>query len=1698
MGKNKQAQRTKNNARPSNSSRSAELLGTAMPNFVGFSAVKDGGYVPVLPGLALCNLNEVEMNNVDYGFQVVLKKMNKKDATTKYKALQVFASLCENAELSAVEGMLPFWPRLYCVLSIDIDHRVREAVQLAHAAVVKRVGRGIAMYLKQLAGAWFTSQYDTYPSAASAATNSFNSTFPPWKLVGAIVHCQWEILMYINDNVTVRTAQTLSTQKSLTGEEMETKYQRVLVSSLQAYSSYFRKVPLREVETTSSIHEKILSSSKFWKLAKHDGLPIKTAFFNALTSIMENAERLLRGEKKRIMTTIMNSLDESEPGILSAVWESMLVAITKFDDWYSVVSVDKLVLPKLWRVLRSGGQSCAGIVYPNLLPFVSQFPKLSADTDQLYVNFFDNMRQGFSVKSVQVSRSEMQAVVTSFIECLRYSVLVNAENVALCVRLFRGQLVPVIDACMRENAPMRQLLFTEVTHLLRYWSKNRANEACKSYAPLIRQFWLELRFLFDKLTDAPWTETAASQPLEIELLLTLKHAPDRGRKKLKVKFSGPDDTSVTRQPEAKRPAETDPLFNAELCEFVNALCAIYFNKINDRQSTSYIGPLNEIMRHFASKELFVALSASFKFTKDFFEFYDRRLRPLLLANPDAMAPIVELIFRFITYVSDTEKEKVLRSLVELNDIAITRSVMRSSLSRSNREDRVIKEWYTRADVTELLVDVAREIASPERDDPAMNQSLILLAFETSAGGEALINEEAANEIVSILCDSLSGTDDACPMRFIEFITSLMTLIWSHKRTISSAVQILETLFELCTRGHDDGDSASAATVRDSWKEGLVKSSRDLPPSDFDDLVKRCALIIWSKIHSAHVRDILVDLATDVLEVIVHENEHAPSRQVGETILLFLTASDIKLWAAEATTVAIYGEIATGSLHVSSLQGKTRIFQRWASVDVTGDDISDGMATCLEWAVFTADLLNNLWRKRSSRRRPVADEASSREKLDLPEITEILVDIVQVATVAEMYSRHYKSTERYNDVSKLLDSLRSGFVGLQEHFATSIRRDVPAYVRTNHASYGYMLPYVIRTYYAEFKPGENPVEYYESCRDEGERDEEACVQGLQVLSDFCTPADLPSTTGNVVCALIATRIAMRLEEDDGSACTAAMGKIVSQHKEDPASLLLDQDVSDVSWDRLLLPLEVIRTLSTLVQRAPARLTAEHWDFTLISLTMWQQSVDKSKRNYTDVRVTALIAAASQLYCELQTLMNKHEQEPIPELPPALLDEWKNVFAWDVHSSIARTWRFCADRRNEDTPVIKSTIVLDYLGRAVSLLDKNVLFKRHDGEATQTIDFDETLELSLKLLRSPVPSIQLGAYHMLKHMVSELVQQDKVLVESENFEPSGLNIRRLEEVLLSTQNIVNAMLIEFKLCDTVSCTIQPFTDSYTYTLGYLLAWAVVLDICANAHGDLRYQYAEILKNDLFPSLLNNIFKLMPVEVLQDNKNKAVKLLEIFTTAPSFNFGENWTEWRLDHIVCWLYTNCLRHLPVLVRQWWSTADSRVSATIDKITIHYVSPVLCQEELLNNRLVNMENMQVKVHPTAREVIALYQMDDTKLELSIVLPANHPLGTVTVEPGQHAGGTANWRNCHMQLSIFLTHQNGSVWDGLIMWKRNLDKKFAGVEECYICFSIFHISTYQIPKLSCHACRKKFHTPCLYKWFNTSQKSTCPICRSVF
>lgn len=93
---------------PSNSGRSAELLGTSVPSFVGFaSTLSDGGFLSVLPGFQTSSeISPEEIDsNVDYNYQLVFRKMTKKDPTTKVKALQEFTELIGQSDVEAVRGI---------------------------------------------------------------------------------------------------------------------------------------------------------------------------------------------------------------------------------------------------------------------------------------------------------------------------------------------------------------------------------------------------------------------------------------------------------------------------------------------------------------------------------------------------------------------------------------------------------------------------------------------------------------------------------------------------------------------------------------------------------------------------------------------------------------------------------------------------------------------------------------------------------------------------------------------------------------------------------------------------------------------------------------------------------------------------------------------------------------------------------------------------------------------------------------------------------------------------------------------------------------------------------------------------------------------------------------------------------------------------------------------------------------------------------------------------------------------------------------------------------------------------------------------------------------------------------------------------------------------------------------------------------
>lgn len=67
---------------PSNSGRSAEFLSNNIPQFSGFTGMKESGLI-----FPLSTTEDIELD-IDANFQLVFKKMNKKDNTTKIKVIK--------------------------------------------------------------------------------------------------------------------------------------------------------------------------------------------------------------------------------------------------------------------------------------------------------------------------------------------------------------------------------------------------------------------------------------------------------------------------------------------------------------------------------------------------------------------------------------------------------------------------------------------------------------------------------------------------------------------------------------------------------------------------------------------------------------------------------------------------------------------------------------------------------------------------------------------------------------------------------------------------------------------------------------------------------------------------------------------------------------------------------------------------------------------------------------------------------------------------------------------------------------------------------------------------------------------------------------------------------------------------------------------------------------------------------------------------------------------------------------------------------------------------------------------------------------------------------------------------------------------------------------------------------------------------
>nr|XP_056714125.1 E3 ubiquitin-protein ligase listerin [Euleptes europaea] len=1761
-GKNKQ--RTKGNVRPSSSGRAAELLAKergTVPGFVGFgTSPSDLGYVPAVQGA-----EEID-SLVDADFRMVLRKLSKRDVITKLKAMQEFGTMCKERETETVKGVLPYWSRIYCKISIDHDRRVREATQQAFEQLILKVKKNLAPHLKSLMGHWLIAQCDTYSPAASAAKVAFEKAFPPSKQPEALVYCKDEILNVLQDHFLKETPDTLSDPQTVPEEEREAKFFRILTCSLLALKKLLCVLPSSENCLLEEKLTPLLSQSKFWKYGKHNTPQVRSAFFELISALCQYVPESVRAEASRACPAVLLSIDDSDAIVCPALWEAVLHVLATIEDCWIHVNAKKRVLPKLWIVLREGGRGLATVIYPNLLPFISKVPHdVTEPKLDFSRTFFTSIIQGMLTERATASRSECSAILSAFMECLRFTILQNRgeeeEEIKIQEMLINDQLIPLIDMVIKEPRLQNGPLFYEVADLLSSWetrteSSSGEEETALTFQRMLSNLWDGLSKVCVVHVDV--VEADEKALAAVSCLLQILQNPEskmkpNKRKSVKIRFSEEDEAGNNTENEKDvdlgssnepgtifHPQHLSPLRKEPLEDLVCTLAELSIVYTNDQRSDQHLKFLSALLSGFASSKVFqVLLESRSNIQEAIKPQYENPSLQFLYENVIGWLKedwrketdfLVDILYSVLHCCSSTtQRENILSDLTKMDlRWKILLQIIQKACSSSEKYS-LVSSWLKGSVLGEKLVTLADDLCDTSLKTTVASAesfhsekwALLSLVLSQLIKNESLIGEVYIKRIIDKLQAALSKAKDLSEAgnteTSVSFICDIASNFFSSVKgclLMPSSEDLLFTIFQLCAKSQNTTYLSDFLVnkLKHTWLCGLMSLLHQLDDTHKEStFLQRSAFWVKNQLQSS-VMDIkslqvLISAVSDLLTALLEADE--VSAYILKDYMECLSPSKSE-WEKMRES------LSTEWLKKPLLEGRLSM-----NCQISGIDLWLCIMDKLPSHLCAAALLSRVTLLILEKGVGFENQDLERSKLE--------------SIIAEQLYALQWIEELVNPPCLLLEflhELQAMNISLEKLGALSII-PCPLQILFNRSKesgrlWALTLAKLINTKNispCEIKALFNTTERFFPLT-------EGALHTLQNLSPFLLEEDKEELVIQCTAKLM-TCNKMELFETDGpfgylailNSCLSGGNidcgelmpgilKIIISWRHDYEDIFLFScNLKEASSQLLGFNIEMIRFLSLLLKN-PSSLLDSEWDFVMCSMLAWLETASESQAVFS----VALVQVFACVSCELTTALSVFFQAVTPEmiekLPANLISEWQEFFSEGIHSLLLPLMVKITRKEKNTSETSFQNSVLKSLGEALMFVSKDQLLNHKlpakfvASQKTNLPDKVQTLLNTLSpLLLFRARPVQITVYHMLNKLMSDLPEFDNKDLKSYGDEEEELSLSPPAALMtvLATQEDLLENILE---CIPVGefAVVQPLSEEFCLVLGYLLTWKLILTFFKAASSQLRALYSQYLRRTKsLNKLLYHLFRLMPENPAfpgstAEFPNKDTKTY--FTEEVNLDIKDKSTlSSQIPHLACSVYSMTLKDLPAMVRLWWNSCEKRVFSIVDKFTSKYVSNVLSSQEIssvqTSTQLFN--GMMVKARSATREVIATYSVDDIFIELIIQLPPNYPLGSITVESGKRVGvAVQQWRNWMLQLSTYLTHQNGSIMEGLALWKNNVDKRFEGVEDCMICFSVIHGSNYSLPKKACRTCKKKFHSACLYKWFTSSNKSTCPLCRETF
>ncbi|KAI0097748.1 hypothetical protein GGR51DRAFT_540164 [Nemania sp. FL0031] len=1606
-----------------------------------FGANSFGGFASAASGINLSYLAEPpDFSSVsDANVVVSLKNLQKKDATTKAKALEDLLAYAQahpyEQDGGVEEPVLEAWVQSYPRVSIDNSRRVRELSHALQFELMKSARKRMEKSVPKIVGPWLAGTFDRDRAVSRAATEGLSSFLTtPEKITQFWRRCQQQILNYARD-VIKETAETLSDRRSTNADDADAKYFRVLAGSLALVLTLLQKLSVADVEKCIDSYDQFFENDKVWASAVVSDPNARRLSSQLLSVCIEKRPGRVAADLSRISRVfVAEGLKSNQTGSATDYIEA-LIKLTKTHPtvWTTDYRGKRSPVSRIILFIESGSQGGPPHYWPKLTQLLEAIPTgVLPNEAGGAMGLLKSMRKGITSRDEpRINAIEAWSAYLGLARHFLQTVSSSEARLELCqdaiFPLTKHYLFPSPETSVWSSGSQLQILIRAYT-----------STTTLPFEDLAQATKLEWSQLKDELKDHIRNSLPEASK---EHEKSQKTVADEGARWFSLTGVILGAHEQTREGDRPIPDIPTQLSLELLKEGLKLL------------KTRNWKPYGAAMVMESAIKLTPSL---FKPTSSIQDILDQLKDSLVQGREE--------------FLKSSSAPHILSSIVLLGQIPQRHNdfeqIWKSSIS-------VVMECLNIAEAGPALSRLisSTQAATVALQIPELQTELIRICLMCAVGNSAstwdlfrnvftfrALSESASNrlamELISRITNSLGNPNESV-LRGLQIIAEKDPELLTKNEEIN--MPLMTSLLSLSEKGRGP-DVARLQELLKNPSGGIMNTH----------------ILIQQNINSASASSLSVETLVQQAQEIFR----ASAKGGGISTELLAILPNPIIWRQHLE--AILQKTPNPSLAVTNSLGGSCFLATnqptYASTDTQRD--AQGCSIPGRMGLYLAQLISSSFNFHLV-------EFSTRVDLiiNLSLTADLAADQLTVVGEDGIW-RSLSSRDTLSDAENLVAYSQKYIIKIAEgaqgwHDGTGTEQS--------------RLAHGIIEKLTEQSRTLSPLGFYSA------RSMQNIIQALTERHGF--PSSGEQWLADTKCLQSSPSTVF-----SAAATLSGLGETVSMSK--TVSNFCNRLVSDVAGAKLgqgktLITLSLLDICMQIYDIGELPVANNRLVFAVKQITSWLDSPE-------DVENTFATEACRCL------------QRLLPCIKDVYGSYWEKtvnfcIYLWTKPSSLlldARLPEINASLRlmaiiqsiEEPNDDLMDVLETSAERRSAALID---LLKLPRGK------YNQPLEIVDAILSREVEKLPLQQYDDLSELYG-LVASESRAIQTAAFTILNKALPALQEkisvdVLLEKQDARLPDELLSLLLDA------PTLDSYpdeimaqfpTPVRSYLLSWHLVFDAFQAASFKVRSDYAENLKAESYIGPLMNLM----FDVLGHSAAQGLNLDRSGFNDDNIHFydlklAESESEERnMQWLFIRLFYLVLKFVPGLFKSWYIDCRSKqTKIAVEVWMARYFSPIIIQEAL--DDVVQWNESQeapaddekeliVKVSRQAKEVIAGYEVDDLNASIAIRIPAEFPLEAVTVAGiNRVAVDERKWKSWIMTTQGVITFSGGSIIDGLIAFRRNVIGALKGQTECAICYSIISTDK-KMPDKRCQTCRNLFHRTCLYKWFQSSNQNTCPLCRN--